>query len=116
MASRIVRRRANPLRGQFGSEARLVLQTEELDLLALLVYLLSLEVDKARAETERAVEVRVAIVLVIQLAESSACSTADCGAGFAASTTSQGRVTPIFGTINDTGLEGPCREPSRAPA
>jgi hypothetical protein len=51
------------------SEARLVLQTEELDLLALLVYLLSLEVDKARAETERAVEVRVAIMFVSQLAE-----------------------------------------------
>ena len=64
-ASRI----ANPSRGQFGREARLVLQTEELDLLALLVYLLSLEVDKARAETERAVEVRVAIMFVSQLAE-----------------------------------------------
>ena len=77
-ASRI----AHPSRGQFGSEARLVLQTEELDLLALLVYLLSLEVDKARAETERAVEVRVAIMFVSQLAER--------GAGFAASTASQG--------------------------
>ena len=62
-------RRANPSRGQFRSEARLVLQTEELDLLALLVYLLSLEVDKARAETERVVEVRVAIMFVSQLAE-----------------------------------------------
>ena len=73
MASRIVCRRANPSRGQFGSEARLVLQTEELDLLALLVYLLSSEVDKARAEstaeTERAVEVRVAIMFVSQLSE-----------------------------------------------
>ena len=64
-ASRI----ANPSRGQFGREARLVLQTEELDLLALLVYLLSSEVDKARAETERAVEVRVAIMFVSQLSE-----------------------------------------------
>ena len=69
LASRIVCRRANPSRGQFGSKARLVLQTEELDLLALLVYLLSSEVDKARAETERAVEVRVAIMFVSQLSE-----------------------------------------------
>ena len=64
-----VARRANPTRGQFGSEARLVLQTEELDLLALLVDLLSLEIDKVRAETERAVEVRVAIMFVSQLSE-----------------------------------------------
>ena len=41
----------------------------KLDLLALLVYLLSSEVDKARAETERAVEVRVAIMFVSQLSE-----------------------------------------------
>ena len=71
-ASRI----ANPSRGQFGREARLVLQTEELDLLALLVYLLSLEVDKVRAEVERAVEARFVIVFVSQLVELSASSTA----------------------------------------
>ena len=34
-----------------------------------LVYLFSLEVDKVRAETERAVEVRVAIMFVSQLSE-----------------------------------------------
>ena len=96
-ASRI----ANPSRGQFGREARLVLQTEELDLLALLVYLLSSEVDKARAEstaeTESAVEVRVAIMFVSKLAAGAFTLLLPLiarGAGFAASTASQGRSSP----------------------